>query len=232
MAVSISNLTNGEDSDGGSSSTTASVTPSSNALELLTVYSRTGISTNPNQPTVTGNSLTWVAIATVIYDDSSSSRRRITLFRALGASPSSGTITIDFGGQAQTDVGWSLDQATGTDTSGTNGSGAIVQSATNLDTGTSSTSLTVTLSAFGDSNNATFGAFSAGGSEVQTVGSGFTQLSNRVLASANISGLTEWKTANDTSVDYTVAAGEQMGGIAIEIKMAAAAVNSNFLAFM
>ncbi len=125
MAVAISNLTTGSDSDGGSGSTTASVAPSAYSLILLTVMSRTGITVNPNQPTVTGNGLTWVAIGSTVFDSTSSSRRRVTLFRALGAGPTSGAITIDFGGQAQTDVTWVVDEASGVDTSGTNGSGAI-----------------------------------------------------------------------------------------------------------
>ena len=176
MAVSIANKTSGLDEDGGSSSTTASTTPASNKLQLLLVASRTGITANPNQPTATGNSLTWVAIASVIYDSTSSSRRRVTLFRALGASPTAGAITIDFNGQNQTDVVWILDEATGMDTSGTNGSGAIVQSATNVDEGGSATALTVTLAAFGSVDNGTYGGFGWDGDPTATAGTGFTEI--------------------------------------------------------
>jgi hypothetical protein len=106
MAVAASNITSGRDTDGNSTATTASVTPVANRLYLLTVTSRTNITTDPNIPTVTGNSLTWVSINSVVYDTTGASRRRVTLFRALGASPSSGTISVDFGGQNQTHVSW------------------------------------------------------------------------------------------------------------------------------
>lgn len=222
MVVSIANLTVGSDVDGGSSSTTASVSPASNNLVLLSVASRTGITTNPNQPTITGNGLTWVAIGTIIYDSTSTSRRRITIFRALGASPSAGTITIDFGGQNQTDIGWSVDQCSGIDTSGTNGSGAIVQSATNKDETGTATSLTVTLGAFGGGNNVTFGAFGISDSDVtKTAGTGFTILGDGDAGGTNgLASITEWKNSNDTSVDMSFDFGTICGGIAIELKAA------------
>lgn len=217
--MTISNLTSGGDLDGGSSSSTASIAPTANRLILLTVSSRTGITANPNQPTVTGNGLTWVAINSIVYDTTSSSRRRVTLFRAMGAAPSAGAVAIDFGGQAQTDVGWSVDQSSsGVDISGTNGSGAIVQSATNKDEA-GGTSLTVTLAAFGNSGNATFGAFAIGDFGITpTVGSGFTMLGQSNIGSGNgVDCFTEYKSTNDTSVDMDFGVALS-GGIAIEIK--------------
>lgn len=222
MAVIGTNLTAGSDVDGGSASTTASVSPTANNLILLTVASRTGITANPNQPTATGNGLTWVVVNTVIYDASSSSRRRITVFRALGASPSAGAISISFGGQNQTDIGWSVDSFS-SDTSGTNGSGAIVQSTTNKDETGTATSLTVTLAAFGNAGNATFGGFGISDSGVtKTAGSGFTKLGDGDAGGANgLAAITEFKNSNDTSVDMSFDAGTICGGIAIEIKAAA-----------
>ena len=226
MAVAISNLTTGSDTDGNSTATTASVSPAGDNLLLLTVASRTGISTNPNQPTVTGNGLTWVAEKTTVYDDSSSSRRRITVFRAMGASPSTGAITIDFGGQNQTTAIWSLDQLSGTDTTGTNGSGAIVQSVANQDTTGTGASLTVTLAAFGSANNATFGGFGNGnGTNTSTAGTGFTK-SGDVTDSADIRLTTEFVASNDTSVDMSWSGASEVGGVGIEIKAFVATVVS------
>lgn len=226
--ISVNNLINSSSSTGATSYTTSSITPTSNKLLLLTVASRTGISTNPNQPTVSGNGLTWVAIDTRVYDDTSSSRRRITLFRAMGASPTSGAVTIDFGGQSQTNYTAVIDQITGMDTSGTNGSGAIVQSANNYDASATVTSLAVTLAGFGSSNNATYGTFANGyGGATATVGSGFTKYGEVADSGSTIKLVSEFKTANDTSVDFSVGAGEasEIGGIAIEIK--AGTVTSN-----
>lgn len=218
--ISASNLTTGTDIDGGTSSTTASVSPSSNKLQLLSVASRTAITADPNEPTATGNGLTWVSIGSVVYDNTSSTRRRITLFRAMGASPSSGAITIDFGGQAQTSVRWSLEEFTNADTSGTNGSGAIVQTVTNFDPDADVTTLTVTLAAFSNVNNATYGTFASGDAETLVVGSGFTSLSEGDSGDSNIHLLAEFKNSNDTSVDMSKPTFSELGGIAVEIKNA------------
>ena len=227
MAISASNLTTGNDVDGGSSSTTASVSPTSNNLVLLTITSRTGITANPNQPTATGLGLTWVAVNSVVYDTTSSSRKRITTLRALGT-VTPGTITIDFGGQNQTHVYWSVDQVSGIDTSGTNGSGAIVQSATNKDETpiAADGTLTVTLAAFGNTNNGTFGAFAADpGEGLITVGSGFSVLGTVSTTTINLA--TEWRGGNDTTVtaiNDTTTLTAAIGGIAIEIKAAASSL--------
>lgn len=220
VLVSATNLTTGADLDGGTSSTTASVSPTGNKLLLLSVASRTIITVDPNEPTITGNGLTWVSIGTTVYDNTSASRRRITLFRAMGASPSAGTIAIDFGGQAQTSVIWSLNQFTNADTSGTNGSGAIVQTVTNFDPDADVSTLTVTLAAFASSNNATFGTFGSGDAETLNVGTGFSSVSEGDSGDGNIHLLTEFKNSNDTSVDMSKATNSELGGIAVEIKSA------------
>lgn len=221
MPVTAANLTAGVDADGNSSSTTASVTPTANKLQLLTIRSRTGISADPNTPTATGNGLTWVTVNSIVYDSASSSRKRITVLRAMGSAPTSGTIAIDFGGQNQTSVGWVLDEISGVDISGTNGSGAIVQSATNSDETVTTGTLTVTLSAFSSSKNATFGAFAEGGNGTYTKGTGFTELASVADGTDLIDLLTEFRSDNDTSVDATDSVNSELGGIAIEIRAAA-----------
>lgn len=225
MAISITSKLNGLGSN-ATSFATASWTPSANTLYLASVTTRTGITANPNIPTASGNGLTWVQIATILYDDSSSSRRRVTLFRAMGASPTTGALTFDEGGQTQTDGGWIIDEVTGMDTTGTNGSGAIVQSATNVDV-VGATSLTVTLGAFASANNATYGSFgyTTGGLAI-TIGSGFTQLADNTLGGSSTRVTTEWKSANDTTVDLSPDGTQQMGGIALEIKQAVASTPS------
>lgn len=215
--VGISNLTSGADTDGGSSSTTASISPASNALILLAVDQRTGITADPNQPTISGNGLAWVLIGTIVYDSTSSSRKRVSLFRAMGASPSSGTVTIDFGGQANTDVHWVIDQFTNVDTSGANGSGAIVQSATNEDESGSASSLTVTLATLASTRNISYGAFGMSTETGYAVGSGFTLLGTANSFAGSSRVLTEYRRSPDSTVDMTLTA-SLIGGIAIEIK--------------
>ena len=220
MAISFDNLTNGVAND-VTTIDTASITPSANKLVLLSVTARNGIPSEPATPTITGNGLTWVLVDSIYYVTSGASRRKQFVFRAMGASPSTGAITINFG--ETTTILWSVDQATGADVSGTNGSGAIVQSATNKDEA-SSTSLTVTLSAFGNTGNATFGSFGASNQTLGiSPGDGFSELSENA-GTFSTKQEVEWKATNDTSVDISYSSQTGVGGVAIEIKAAASTV--------
>ena len=174
-------------------------TPTADRLQLLWVYSIAAAA--PNTPTVTGCNLTWVEVDNQI---DSGSLRKITLFRALGAIPTLGLLTIDFAGQTQTGCAWSWVEYDGIDISGTNGSGAIVQSAKNA-TAVNATSLTVTLAAFSDASNATVGGFGIPLNTAATpvVGSGFTATGQRNQNNPNLSIGSEFLASNDTSVDMT-----------------------------
>lgn len=216
MAIAYTNLTSGSTND-TTSSVSASVTNTANNLILLAVAQRTGITVDPNAPTATGLSLTWETVATIVFDTSTSSRRRITVLRAMGAS-ATGAITIDYGGQSQTHASWIISEFSGIDTGGTNGSSAIVQSATAKDETGTATTVVATLAAFGSANNATFGAFGGAGTQTTTAGTGFgdkLQVSNGGALDVN----TEWRVDNDTTVDITWAAAQSnIGAIGIEIK--------------
>jgi hypothetical protein len=239
MAISISNLTSGANSGSITSQDTASISPTSNALILVAIMSRRGDSTEPTAPSLSGNGLTWVKITETYFDSSSSSRKKLSLFRAMGASPSSGVITISFGAETQTDVLWVIDQVTGADTSGTNGSGAVggaagTNIATNKQDPGSGGAIEATLGAFSSTNNATYGAFSNDTTINRTIGSGFTELAFSQQFSNSNCVLTEWKSTNDTSVDATFDsnAGACSGVIAIEINAATTnKVGSMFMMF-
>lgn len=215
MAIAASHLlTNGSGAN-QTSYDTASISPTANRLVLVAVANDT---TDGVEPTVTGNGMTWVKVATVV-----SAVGRLTVFRSLSASPSAGALTIDFGAQLQSRCGWSVVEFSGMDTSGANGAGAIVQSATN--TGTSATTLAVTLSAFGNAGNATYGAISVGSSPVAsiTAGTGFTE-QGEIQVESVLTVESEFKDSNDTSVDWTSSeTAARLAGIAIEIKVAGAA---------
>ncbi len=218
MAINITNLIAEKSTTPASSYNTSSISPAANNLILLAVTARRADSTQPVAPTVTGNGLTWVKIAEIAWDTGGTSRKNTFLFRAMGASPSPGAVTINFGTQNITLPNWEIDQASGVDTSGTNGSGAVVQSAVNKDE--TNASVTVTLAAFGNANNATYGAFASDDNTLGgfTAGSGFTRLST-IDGSTTTAGGTEWKTANDTTVDGSFST-TAIGGIAIEIRAA------------
>lgn len=228
MAITGTNLTSSSSATDGTSFSTASITPAANALILLTFLSRRGDSVEPAVPSsVTGNGLTWVQVNSIYYDTTSTSRRTLTVFRAMGASPSAGAVSITAPATLTSAV-WSVDQFTGVDTSGTNGSGAVVQSVTNSTS--SGTSLTVTLSSFGDANNATFGAFgNADGLFSSTAGTGFSKLGDAADSETSSRCTTEWVSSNDTSVDMTFSTATELGGIAIEIAAATAGTSSSRL---
>ncbi len=234
MAISAAHLTTNQNGSAATSYSTASITPSANKLILIAVGSQVSSGT-VNTPTISGNGLTWEQVATK-PQSTGSVFRRLTVFRAMGGSPSTGAITMDFAGQSQIRCGWSVSEFDGVDTTGTNGSGAVVQSASNdvTDSG-SATSLTVTLGAFGSADNATYGAIRFGASSTTfnlTEGSGFTSL-GEVNGSASYASM--YKLSNDTSVDYTWDSATTFSqAIAVEIKAAVAGSpnSGNFFAIL
>src|SRR3990167_7648127 len=216
MAISLASLTSGFDVTTDTTATTASITPTSNNLVLLAVSSNNFFSFD--SVTASGNSLTWVQIAN--FDiDSAGTHSQLTLFRAMGASPTSGAVTITFGANKDA-CSWSIVEFSGVDTTGTNGSGAVVQ----LVTATGdSTALLATLASFSHANNATYGAFSSyhGVGDTITPGSGFTEVHDVVDTTTEYSHIqTEWVLANDTTVDATLSSTQNWGAIGVEIKAA------------
>lgn len=224
MAISAANLTNnGSDTD-ATSYATASVSPTANLLELLAVHNGDA-ATPPPTPTVTGCNLTWVQVATVLFGDDLAVHRRLTLFRAMGASPTTGALTIDFAGATEAGCAWSLDEFTNADTSGTNGSGAIVQSPTNKSATSGVSSLTVTLSTYGDATNRGYSVFCHVTSEATTPRTNWTELADKSgLVSPNTGLETQWSNvaADEATASASWATSSRCGGIAVEIKAAIA----------
>lgn len=212
MAVAATHLvTNGSSTD-TTSYTTASITPTANRLVLAAVFvSRTGAT--PSQPTLSGNGLTWVLEESL----DTGGAVKIFLFRAMGGSPSAGGVTIDFGTETEIFCGWSISEFSGVDTSGTNGSGAVVQSTTGSATGAAS--LSVTLGAFASTAHATYGCIGINLNTAITPGSGFTELGeHNNSGTPNRSIESEFKATNDTGVDWSWTGNTTSHGIAVEIR--------------
>jgi hypothetical protein len=196
---------------GFTSVTTGSISPGANRLVLAWVSNR--VSTVPT-PTLSGNGLTWVQVNTVT---TAANGTRLTLFRAMGPAPTAGSVTIDFGGIAVNRACWSIVQYDGVDTSGTNGSGAVVQSATNF-TAATATSLTVTLGAFASASNVATGGFTGTALSTYANGSGFS-IYGQAIAPAGLSIATEGLPANDPTVDISITTtATYMAGIAVELR--------------
>lgn len=219
MAIAFTDLTEG--TGAGVDDSTASVTWAADRLQLLAVAQRMGSSTAPNQPTATATGLTWTVVLSNLYDNSGTSRYRITLFRAMG-SGATGATTIDYGGQSQVTTAWSWCEFSGVDTGGTHGSGAVVQSAQGGSDSTG-TSLTVTLAAFGSLDNATYGCIGVATADANiVVGTGFTELAD-LSPGGSHRHQAQYLLGNDTTVDWSWATSSPNGGIAIEIKATVAA---------
>ncbi len=123
--VDCEHLTTGGSTTPGTIFSTDSIAPQNNALVLIGVASKDSSGSDPPAPTLGGNGLTYVQAGTVVYDGVGGVRSRQTLFRALGAAPSSGVITITFG-SSQDECSWSVVHAAKVPTGG-DGSNALVQ---------------------------------------------------------------------------------------------------------
>lgn len=197
----------------GSTATTASITPTNSLFYLLSVFAK-DLSAADRTPTAThAGGLSWVQVA----HKAGTNGYNLTVFRAMKSSGlSAGTCGLDFGGNNQAIIVWSIDEFSGTDITGADGAGAVIQSASNSSAG--ATSLTVTLGAFGSANNATFGAIGHGSDEGSAPGTGFTELSEPHATSAAAAGMeAEWRADNDTTVDASWTATVEATGIALEI---------------
>src|SRR5438445_7178536 len=96
-AISATELASGGAGPNIKTATTQSIAPGPNQLILAWVASTA--TPNPGFPTLSGNGLTWVGAATAVGN-------RIALFRAMGASPTAGPVTIDFGSSTQKSIAW------------------------------------------------------------------------------------------------------------------------------
>jgi hypothetical protein len=217
-AVSSNHLLTALSNTGATSYTTASISPTNGRLDLACFASQVS-SGGVNIPTATGLGLTWVQVATVV--DTETGNRRVTLFRARGT-PTTGTMTFDLGGQSQVRAGWSTAEFAGTDISGANGVGAIVQSnaSTTSDLGLT-TGATTTLNAFLSAADATYGCVRQGAANAFSAGvGGFSLLGNVTGLSSYAS---EFQNSNNTAVAFTWASSNSISNIiGVEIRAAPA----------
>jgi hypothetical protein len=214
MTIATNLLTSGTALAAGTF-TTASITPTANRLVLLAIANSTfGPVEYPQS--VSGNGLTWTQFAQNSFHSSNST---ISLWRAMGPAPSAGTISIVFA-NAQNDCLWSVMEFSGVDTSGTGGSGAVVQSVTSK---SSSTTLSTTLAAFGDVLNATYGVGGCMNTPMGT-GTSMTTVHNLNGTNTGVSMLTEYALSNVSPVTETTSVSDAWAIIGVEIKNSSVAV--------
>jgi hypothetical protein len=169
----------------------------------------------PDDPTFTGVG-TWTPITFITWG--SSNTKRLTLYRFLPSSTVTGTVTATYANQLNA-ASWNLTEiVSGFDSGGTNGSGAITQSNTQL-TGTGGTSSTVTLAAFA-TGGIGFAVFATDAVGDIVPANGYTELSQVGTAAPSGTLQSQYRlTDADPSVTFAAA---RAGGVGVEIKQASA----------
>ena len=215
-APTFTNLTNGA-AAGATSGVTASVAPTGDRLILVSVhaYLSTG-SVQPATPSVTGNGITYTLVQAQNTDDAGTDRATMWVFRGMASSPTSGAITISFGAVSQTRIFWSVDQSdANVNTSGTNGSGAVVQS-TGVTLAVAGTSASVNYPTAMRSSSSGFSAWGHQVQEGKTPRTSWTELADN--SSQTLAPLeTQYMAATDTAGSVTWATSSRGGGIILEI---------------
>lgn len=214
-----SNLTSGGSTTGAASYSTASITPSSNALVLLHVVASKAATMI--QPTVTGNGLTWQLVDSTAEFTAGAGVAALYVFRAQGVAPSAGVVAVDFGGVNQTGCVWSVNQFTRADATTANGAAAIVQSVD--DTDATVVTINSTLSTFENVKNVNVTCVAIGSVSGGTVtpDAQFAELSDNVIASPDLALETEWA-AGEATCDPTFTSAAGVGIVSIEVKAASA----------
>lgn len=213
MPVTATHLLTGESNGDGSAYNTASFTPPANQL-IIAFIAGTDNAGTVTTPTLTGCNLTWVWLAEGIRGT-----KHVTAFRAMGASPTTGAVSIA-NSSSQLDCLWSFVAFDNVPTTGTHGSDAVVQAVPG--NFAASTGATITLAALADSGNATAGAFLHAANEASTPGMDYSELGD-VNHSGPVAGFaSEWRADGNTTVNMSWATSSISAGVAIEIAASAA----------
>lgn len=183
---------------------TPSYTPTSNALLLVSFVADFGLTVN----SITGNGLTWSLVKS---NQIGGLAGTLYVYRALGSAPTTGPLTVTFSANSTKGCLMSVVQFSGCDTSGSGGSGAIVQSS-------AATTPGITLAALNPSGRNAIIGFTAT-SAVPAIGiaeSGWVQICNFSIANLSLCGSYQLKSTDNTYVSGMVAG----GSVAAEIKSA------------
>ncbi len=217
-------LTEDLDTGNNNTPTTASITPAANKL-ILPCFSFQDANSEPIVTSVIGNGITYVLVGSSYYDQAGQQGKTF-IYRGMSASPSAGTIVMT----VENGVGceWSVIEIGGIDTGGTNGSAAIVQ-VVNAESAGDVTSHSVTLAAFGSDGNGTLVAWGQDDENAMTPVAGMTKIAEQLNTVDHDALAITIKTTKVLvpSISWTGLA--QSGGVAIEIKQAAAGEDAEII---
>jgi hypothetical protein len=196
--------------------TTASIAPAPNTLVTVAVLTHRS-SGAAGSPVLTGGGMAaWDVVATITFDGPTP-LRRMTIYRAMSASPGSGPLTITSPATVS-HAQWIVTQWGGVPTSGANGADAIGFTGTAI--GTAVNSLTTTLPAFGNANNVAYGVFGVNSNALSiTPGAGFTEIAEQPSGEGTPGDLfAEWA-VNLNAITATWV-NKNAGALGVEIKAA------------
>jgi hypothetical protein len=188
-------LTSGASTAGAGFVETAAIQPDPNRAVFAAIESGTSVAA---APTASGNGLPWVQVASISF---AGNERRLTVFRAMHASPTAGRIRFTFQ-QAQTSFAWSVIQLDGVDTTGTSASGATVQTVTNAVT--EATTIAANLAPLRNENNLMLGFVGLNQNTSVTPDGDFIELTDSAIGSAALR-LESQTAVNQTSCTPTFA---------------------------
>lgn len=210
-----------DDTDASAYSNT-SWTPPTSGLILLSCWGRLNVAGSPNAPTVAGNSVTWVQIATA----ADGSRGRMTLFGADASGSATGVTTITYTAQTLQCQMASFFQATGVDLS----SGvlaAFVQATTTVG---SAASASLTLAAAGDAANRPVSSFNHRTGEVTTPRTNWTELDDFFDTTFPARGFETQQRDDTFEVTASASWATSSGFVGIAAELKAAAVGGRIMA--
>lgn len=219
MAITIASQDSGATGSFNPSFTTNSATVNANKLQLFFLRG-TRSAVDPQTPSDVANGANKMAlIGSVGYHSTAAPIKRLFVYRYLGSGFTGGwTVTVAAPGW--TSASWSWMELDGIDTSGTNGSGAIVQSGSTAGAGV--TSFTIDLANLTNASNALVGGYgSANNTDDFTVGGSFTLMHN--ISDATFGRVqTEYAIPGDSDgdVDGSWGAAKTFGAFGVEVQVA------------
>lgn len=203
--ITATNLVTAEsDTDSTTTYTTGTVTYGANELVLAWVSVRAASAITISGVTLSGASGTWTEIDS--QATGAGGTGQLKAFRCLNGTGGSGAVTISVASAGVTITGchWSFVKVTGVDTSGTNGSGAVVQSVKANDATNDATFDGLALATFTSSRNRGVGGFAVHLTVDVTAGGGWTEIAQTTGASAPAHTLeTAFGALNDPSPSWT-----------------------------
>lgn len=187
--IVVTHLTDGASATNGTVFNTASVAPGANELALIAVVS--SHTSTPSLPTLAGGGMTtWTQVSSTTFG-TGSNFGRLTIFRALQASPGApAAITITHPSSVGA-CAWSVDKFQGVKTSGTNGADALREVKSDSDGGADAQGAYVEMGFFEDPDNVIWGAVGRVNQEATTPYSGAVETADRVNGDGTVPGALE-----------------------------------------